>query len=134
MQEKQAVLEDDTLLCRFLLLYVVSEEVRKAMGKSQHVFFGMEQPAAPERKQEVVSWWRTDQWRTLKDLYNLKEQTFNQSAFGGVATKPTTWAGNMVINLPEDKRGEPRNIEGMERKEVFQFSSHQAGSRGGPQD
>ena len=82
LQEKQSVLEDDILLFRFILLYIISEEVRNALGKDQHVFFGMEQPAPPEHKPEVPSWWRTQQWKVLKDLYGLKEQTFNQSSCG----------------------------------------------------
>eukprot|EP00435_Cladocopium_sp_Y103_P065438 s603_g27.t1 len=122
-KEREAVVEDDTLLFRFLLLYIVAEEVRKAMGKTQKVAFGMEQPASPENKKEVVSWWRTKQWATLKDLYELGEQSFNQASFGGSATKPTTWAGNMRICLPAfEKKGEPRNIDGMNREEIFQSS------------
>ena len=119
-KEKNAVLEDDTLLFRFLLIFVVSEEVRKALRRTQKVSFGMEQPAPPENMEEVVSWWRTEQWAALKNLYDLMEQTFNQSSFGGTATKPTTWAGNLKIQLPLcQKRGEPRNIEGMNRGEIF---------------
>ena len=122
-QEKNAVLEDDTLLFRFLLIFVVSEEVRKALRRTQKVSFGMEQPAPPENMEEVVSWWRTEQWAALKNLYDLMEQTFNQSSFGGTATKPTTWAGNLKIQLPLcQKRGEPRNIEGMNRGEIFESS------------
>ena len=37
----------------------------------------------------------------MKRHYNLGEQTFNQSSWGGKATKPTTFGGSLPLRLPE---------------------------------
>ena len=55
--EKQQVLLDDILMMRFVLLYVITDLVRKIRKESQPTEFLLEQPAIPA-KEEVVSWWK----------------------------------------------------------------------------
>ena len=104
--EKKVVREDDTLMWRSLMVYMVSFEMRKLFpGRSGNceVKLGLEQPADPSHYMpEVVSFWKTEEWRRMKRHYGLQEQTFNQSAWGGKAVKPTTFGGNLLLNLPEN--------------------------------
>ena len=104
--EKKVVREDDTLMWRSLMVYMVSFEMRKLLpGRSGNceVKLGLEQPADPSHYMpEVVSFWKTEEWRRMKRHYGLQEHTFNQSAWGGKAVKPTTFGGNLLLNLPED--------------------------------
>eukprot|EP00435_Cladocopium_sp_Y103_P057731 s237_g20.t1 len=72
--EASQLFTDDLLMMRFLLLYIVSETVRRAEGQEDPTTLVLEQPAAPEDKPEVVSWWRTPQWKRLAKLYHLHEQ------------------------------------------------------------
>ena len=111
--EEDKVREDDVMLWRGLFLFVVAEEVRKATEdkkKREKMMIGIEQPADPkDYMPEVVSFWSTEEWKRLKVMYGLDEQTFNQSQWGGQATKPTTFGGNLSLDLPEDERlGRPR--------------------------
>ena len=111
--EEDKVREDDVMLWRGLFLFVVAEEVRKATEdkkKREKMMIGIEQPADPkDYKPEVVSFWSTEEWKRLKVMYGLDEQTFNQSQWGGQATKPTTFGGNLSLDLAEDERfGRPR--------------------------
>ena len=39
----------------------------------------------------------------MKRMYGLEEITFNQGDFGGEAIKPTTWGGNLSIEVPKKK-------------------------------
>eukprot|EP00434_Breviolum_minutum_P043255 symbB.v1.2.038547.t2/scaffold6043.1/size21519/1 len=104
--EKKVVREDDTLMWRSLMVYMVSFEMRKLFpGRSGNceVKLGLEQPADPSHYMpEVVSFWKTEEWRRMKRHYGLQEQTFNQSAWGGKAVKPTTFGGNLLLNLPDN--------------------------------
>lgn len=93
--EKAQVNMDDTLLMRFLLLYIVSETVRRASGLDVPTTLILEQPAAPEHKPEVVSIWGTPQWKSLANIYELQMQRFDQSEFGAIAAKPTAIGGNL---------------------------------------
>ena len=54
-QEDQQVFEDEVLMFRFRMIWIVAEEVRKMMGHDQPVAFGMEQPAEPNEMPEVVT-------------------------------------------------------------------------------
>lgn len=77
--ESHMVWEDDVLLWRMVMLYIIAEEVNKLdEEKKKKIGFGIEQPAYPEYMLEVVSLWRTSQWGSLKRMYDLKEITFNQ--------------------------------------------------------
>ena len=114
--EEDKVREDDVMLWRGIFLFVVAEEIRKATeGKEERerMRIGIEQPADPkDYMPEVVSFWSTSEWRRLKEMYELDEQTFNQSQWGGQATKPTTFGGNLMLKLPEEKhkRGQQEGV------------------------
>ena len=102
-EEQRQVEEDDILMWRSLMLFIVSEEIRKAMkgqgGKKTKL--GLEQPADPTSYMpEVVPLWLTAEWTMLRRMYFLGEQTFRQSDWGGKAVKPTTFGGNLILKLP----------------------------------
>ena len=113
-EEKAKVWEDHVLLWRGLMIFVAQEEVRKAVGGGEEgkIKLMLEQPAnqlTTFPSPELVSFWGTKDWQSLKRLYNLQEQTFKQSDFGGKAVKPTTIGGNLKLkNLqsPEEFREE----------------------------
>ena len=89
------------------MIYVVQEEVRKAVGGGEEgkIKLMLEQPANPAHYvPEVVSFWGTKEWQSLKRLYNLQEQTFKQSDFGGKAVKPTTIGGNLKLKNPQSPK------------------------------
>ena len=121
--EKEQVYTDDVLLLRFLLLYVISEEVRKANQEPQPTTIMVEQPADLAQMPEVVTLWRTQIWKRLANLYQLQTQTFNQSEFACKSTKPTTIGGTMRIHVPmPGRRGLPREVEGKTKEELCQES------------
>ncbi|CAL1136815.1 unnamed protein product [Cladocopium goreaui] len=121
--EKEQVTLDDTLLMRFLVLYIVSETVRRAAGLETPTTLILEQPASPEHKPEVVSLWRTPQWKSLAEIYELQTQRFDQSEFGAIATKPTTIGGNLPLQVPlQGKKGQPRDVSGMTKAEICESS------------
>ena len=105
-EERNKVSDDDLLMWRSIMLFIVATEVRKAFPEKfggKDVKLGLEQPADPkEYKPEVVSWWRTSEWLALRNHYQLQEQTFRQSSWGGQAVKPTTFGGNVSLRLPPD--------------------------------
>ena len=109
-EERAKVEDDDLMMWRSIMLYIVSVEVKTAVPQKfegRGVKLGLEQPADPvDYKPEVVSWWRTPEWQALKNHYQLQEQTFRQSCWGGKATKPTTFGGDLLLRLPQD--GEQR--------------------------
>eukprot|EP00435_Cladocopium_sp_Y103_P028784 s3094_g7.t1 len=108
---------------RFLVLYIVSETVRRVDGREVPTTLILEQPAAPEEKPEVVSWWRTSQWRNLAKTYDLQEQKIKQCEFGATPTKPTTIGGNVHLHVPlPGRKGMPRDISGMSRDEILESS------------
>ena len=113
---------DDILMMRFWMLFIVSDLVAKAKER-EAVDFVMEQPAAPEKKEEVVSIWRTSQWKVMEELYGFQRQTFNQSEFAAQATKPTTLGGTMAAVIPLcGRKGEPREVQGKSSQELCQES------------
>lgn len=108
--EAHLVWEDDVLLWRMMLIYIVAEEVNKVEpGKKKMIGFGIEQPAYPEYMPEVVSLWKTSQWMKMKEMYGLEEVTFNQGDYGGEAVKPTTWGGSLSIEVPTKKNEEAKS-------------------------
>ena len=122
--EKNLVFQDDVLMLRFLLLYVISEEVRKATNLESSVSLLLEQPANLASHPEVVTIWRTPIWTKLMKLYDLKSQTFCQSEFGALATKPTTIGGTMSLQVPlPGRRGVPRVTEGKTKEQICSESS-----------
>ena len=121
--EKSQVEGDDILMMRFLVLFAVSETVRRANGLEQPTTLILEQPAPPEDKPEVVSWWRTPQWKKPEEIYGLGQQRVNQSEFGACATKPTIIGGNLplAVSLP-GRKGQGRDVSGMTKQEIFSSS------------
>ena len=108
--EAHLVWEDDVLLWRMMMIYIVAEEVNKVEpGKKKMIGFGIEQPAYPEYMPEVVSLWKTSQWMKMKEMYGLEEVTFNQGDYGGEAVKPTTWGGSLSIEVPTKKNEEAKS-------------------------
>ncbi len=101
-EEKRITEEDDVLMWRSLMVYILSAEINKMFGTGLVVRLGLEQPADPYHYMpHVVSFWRTSEWAALRRIYGLGEQTFNQSSWGGKAVKPTTFGGNLLLQLPE---------------------------------
>lgn len=101
----------------------MSEEIRKVNGVHQPTSLFLEQPADLAQMPEVVTLWRTPTWRQLEEVYGLKTQTFNQSEFAALATKPTTAGGNLPIQVPlKGRKGEPRSVEGKSKEEIIQES------------
>ena len=84
--EKKVVREDDTLMWKSLMVYMVSFEMRKLFpGRSGNceVKLGLEQPADPSHYMpEVISFWKTEEWRRMKRHYGLQEQTTNLLGVG----------------------------------------------------
>ena len=103
-KEQQLVAEDDLLLWRLVFLAIVGDYVAKARDPETSCGFGIEQPAAPEYNKEVVSWWWTEEWKTLQRTMGWKQQTFHQEDLfetpTDTAIKPTTWGGNLPLDLP----------------------------------
>ena len=95
-QEWKKVTDDDVMLWRSIFLFIVAKR------KKGEVKFLVEQPAHPESHPEVVSLWKTSQWRKLEEVYEFSTQTFNQGDWGGVGVpvKPTTVGGNIQIQVP----------------------------------
>ena len=103
VEEQRKVEEDDIMMWRGLLLFIIQEQVRKAVGGlgSDKMTLSVEQPADPTHYMpEVVTFWKTEPWLRLKSMYGLWEQTFSQAKFGGIAEKPTTFGGNLPLNAP----------------------------------
>ena len=126
MNEKEQVEGDDILMWRFLLLYVVSDTVRKVKEEKPTKLL-MEQPADLPTWPEVVTIWRTKEWRMLEKIHGLDLQTFNQSEFGALATKPTSTGGNLPLQVPlPGRKGTPRRVEGKSNQEIFEDSRNLA--------
>ena len=122
--EREQVIQDDVLLLRFVLLFIISEEVRKSKQEEEQVTLFLEQPADLDKMPEVVTLWRTKIWRALEELYGLRTQTFNQSEFASPSTKPTTAGGNLRLYVPMPGRtGKPREVEGKSKKQLCEESS-----------
>ena len=111
-EEQKQVWEDDVLMWRMILLFVVADEAGKAKKEEgreeEKVWFGLEQPATPEYKPEVVSFWKTSQWKQLQEMYGFEAWSFNQGDWGGEAVKPTTWGGSLEIQLPQERNRDAR--------------------------
>ncbi|CAL1145209.1 unnamed protein product [Cladocopium goreaui] len=105
--EKTMIEEDDILLWRMIFLAMVSNYINEARKDPRPVGFTLEQPASPkDYKPEVVSFWDTKEWSSLKKEFGWDETTFAQGQYGGSATKPTTFGGNLKLEVyPEDEEG-----------------------------
>ena len=124
-EEKRVLEEDDVLLWRMIFLFLVAEYLRKARGERREVKFTIEQPASPrDYRPEVVSWWDTEEWKKIASEFGFKEYTFNQGDNGGLAKKPTTFGGNLELEVPEKKGLGTSRSEGphMKSKDLARWS------------
>ena len=100
--EEAIVYEDDVLMFRFILVYLLADLTAKAREeKGGAVEFFLEQPAEPQAEPRCASWWRTPEWEALEKLHELKKVTFLQGDWGGRAAKPTTIGTTMDFRGPE---------------------------------
>ena len=114
--EKTMIEEDDILLWRMIFLAMVSNYINEARKDPRPVGFTLEQPASPkDYKPEVVSFWDTKEWSSLKKEFGWDETTFAQGQYGGSATKPTTFGGNLKLEVNNHKRMKKAS-EGVEIK------------------
>ena len=122
--ERRKCWEDDVMMFRSWMLYVVAEECRKAEGKLEAINFLLEHPQAPEEMPEVVSIWRTEAWKKLKELHRLREHHVDQGDLGGGATKPTTLGTNLGLDFPHIQGivKTRRRVEGKTKEQLVQES------------
>ena len=106
-KEQLMVAEDDVMMWRFLYIAIVADLSRKARGEKVGCAVALEQPSAPDYMPETVSWWRTSEWKHLKQLNGWHEQHFNQGDYveipKEVPVKPTTFGGSMRLELPTSR-------------------------------
>ena len=103
-EERLIVSEDDILLWRMVFLYLVATYMAQARQLPDQVGFLLEQPASPhEYVPETVSFWRTDQWKALKTEMGFWETTYQQGRLGGAVPKPTTFGGNLRLNVEKHR-------------------------------
>eukprot|EP00435_Cladocopium_sp_Y103_P020138 s2720_g4.t3 len=116
--------EDDVMMLRSIMLYIIAEEMRKAGGESRPTSILLEHPGEPKDLPEVVSWWRTPQWKALKEAYGLEEIDVDQGELGGKGKKATTLGGNVDVQLPPrcPKKMEGRKIEGKTPQQLVEES------------
>ncbi|CAL1143731.1 unnamed protein product [Cladocopium goreaui] len=120
---------------RTLLLYILAVHVEKTKDEEEkeegtkrdakteeqktggegwkRIILALEQPSAPEYLPKTVSFWWTDQWRKMKEMYDLQEIKFNQGDWKGEeggkgCIKPTTIGGNVEIKVPEERNPEAK--------------------------
>ena len=99
-QEKDMLLEDDVLLFRAIVLFLVCTYVRRAKGISDPTRFLMERPSSPKAyAPQTVSWWDTEEWKLLQKEFDLQETHFNQGDLGASVQKPTTFGGNVELDV-----------------------------------
>ena len=122
--ERKKCWEDDVMMFRSWMIFVVAQECRKAEGKQDSINFLLEHPSAPEEMPEVVSIWRTSSWKQLNKIYGLVECEVDQGELGSGTTKPTTLGTNLKLEFP--KVGgvvkKKRRIEGKTKEEILQES------------
>lgn len=116
--------EDDVMMFRSWMVFLVAQECRKAEGRKDNVNFVLEHPSPPEEMPEVVAIWRTSAWKTLKELYHLQECEVDQGDLGSGASKPTTLGTNVKLEFPKltgviKKR---RRVEGKTKEQLVQES------------
>ena len=124
-KERVKCWEDDVMMFRGFMLYIVAQEVRKASRKSQDIALVLEHPREPKDLPENVSIWRTPQWKELKRIYGLWESHVEQGELGGSGWKPTTLGGNVHIRVPRvtsSSQARPRQVQGKTREEIVEDS------------
>ena len=114
--------EDDVMMFRSWMVFLVAQECRKAEGRKDNVKFVLEHPSPPEEMPEVVAIWRTSAWK--EELYHLQECEVDQGDLGSGASKPTTLGTNVRLEFPKltgvvKKR---RRVEGKTKEQLVQES------------
>eukprot|EP00438_Fugacium_kawagutii_P026545 Skav234025 [mRNA] locus=scaffold1243:187385:190006:+ [translate_table: standard] len=98
-RDAELVLQDTTLWVRMLLAYALCEDARMDLApEGPQTAFVLEQPEDPARyrskvdieKHRYFSMWRTTEWRTFQDRYNVSLLHFDQCTMGHQIRKPTT--------------------------------------------
>ena len=126
-KEKEKCFEDDVMMLRAWMIFIVAQECRKAEMHRKKVGLVLEHPSAPEDLPENVSIWRTPQWKALARAYQLHEVQVDQAALGG-ESKPTTLGCNYNLNFPDLPRRpyQPRQWRGKTRDQLVQESKRLA--------
>ena len=91
-EEAEKVHHDDEMMWKMILIYLVAKLSRRAKhgpGVNGHVAFLLEQPAPPDYRPQVVSFWWMPQWKSLMEMENLEMKVIRQGDYGGMAVKPT---------------------------------------------
>eukprot|EP00435_Cladocopium_sp_Y103_P009390 s5129_g2.t1 len=121
-KEEALLREDDVLLWRMLFLFMVAEYTRRAQLRPHPVQLVIEQPASPKAyAPEVVSFWDTKEWQSLRTEFQLKEVTFNQGDHGGLAPKPTTLGTTFDLCM-EDFQRPPQQLEVTSSKQLERWA------------
>ena len=90
---------------------MVAHYMAQARGLPK-VHFALEQPASPHSYMpETVSFWDTEEWKQVKEEFQLEETTFEQKSLGGPATKPTTIGGSLKIDVEDHRWRRGRSYE-----------------------
>ena len=99
-EEEEVLRQDDLLLWRMIFVFMVASYVRKADQHPQPAAFLLEQPASPKDYQpETVSWWDTQEWKSLKKEFDLQKAHCKQSSLGEAAPKPTTLGTTLQLDF-----------------------------------
>ena len=99
-EEKAMVLEDDTLMMRMIVLFLISSYVKKAEDLMSDPWFLLEQPADPVAKNAEVSWWRTPQWKTLANKSNFVSESSVTRWQHSVVIFPSVWSSSRCLGSP----------------------------------
>ena len=100
VRELAKVQHDDEMMWKMILIYLVakwSRRVKYGEGRRGHVSYLVEQPAPPEYRPQVVSFWWTSQWKALMEMENLELKVIRQGDYGGLAVKPTGLGTDLQI-------------------------------------
>ena len=76
--EAEKIRQDDILMWRTLFIAEVARHGRAVHPLRSEFRFLLEQPKEPENMPECVSFWRTKEWKSLKELNHWKEQSFTR--------------------------------------------------------
>ena len=115
--ERELVVSDSVLFFRFLLLYVVAEDVRSS--EDEITTFLCEQPQDPKEyrsahdveKFKYMSMWRTSEWKVFAERFGIHMVSFEQGAMGHCKRKPTTIGTTLGAMLELDGMCSDRSIE-----------------------
>ena len=111
--ERELVISDSVLFLRFLLLFMVAEEVRSS--QEPETAFICEQPQDPATYRspedvalnEYFAMWRTTEWQSFAEKYGMLSLSFDQGVMGHAIRKPTTLGTNLdpLLQLHELRCG-----------------------------